>query len=246
MILCIDCGNSRIKWGLWSGAGWRAQGALAHGEVGQLATLTVDGPEVQKILFANVAGPALAAQIAALVAAAWPGRPLLTAASQSAAAGVRNGYRSPERLGVDRWCALLGAWARVRGTCLVVMAGTATTVDSLSADGFFPGGLILPGLELMRKSLARDTAGLPLAQGRHVAQPNCTDDAIISGCLEAQAGAIERAWRRLANPAAPCLLSGGAAGLIGPALEIPWQGVDNLVLDGLATLASEPVPPLAG
>ncbi len=239
MILCIDCGNSRIKWGLRAAAGWWAQGVLAHGEVGQLAALTVDWPDVQKILLANVAGPALAARIADVVAAAWPGRPLLTAASCAAAAGVRNGYQQPERLGVDRWCALLGAWAKVRGCCLVVMAGTATTVDSLNADGFFPGGLILPGLDLMRKSLARDTAGLPLAQGRYVAQPTCTDDAIVSGCLDAQAGAIERAWRRLDDPAAPCLLSGGAAAAIAPALTIPWQGVDNLVLEGLATLAGE-------
>ena len=83
------------------------------------------------------------------------------------------------------------------------------------------------------------SAGLPLAQGLYVAQPTCTDDAIVSGCLEAQAGAIERAWRRLGDPAAPCLLSGGAAAAIAPALTIPWQGVDNLVLEGLATLAGE-------
>ena len=235
MILCIDCGNSRIKWGVHAAGEWCARGALAHAEVAQLAALTVDWPEIGKILFANVAGPALAAA----VSEALGGRGIVTVRSSAAAAGVRNGYASPERLGVDRWCALIGAWSRVQGACLVVMAGTATTVDRLDAGGRFPGGLILPGLELMRKSLARDTAALPLAQGRHVPDPDCTGDAIVSGCLEAQAGAIERAWRRLGDAAAPCLLSGGAAAAIGPALTIPWQGVDNLVLEGLRRLADE-------
>ena len=76
------------------------------------------------------------------------------------------------------------------------MAGTATTIDSLDAAGTFLGGMILPGLDLMRRALARDTAGLAYADGQYAAQPRCTDDAIVTGCIEAQAGAIERAWTR--------------------------------------------------
>ena len=156
----------------------------------------------------------------------------------AAAGGVVNLYKEPARLGVDRWCALIGARSLVSGPCLVVMAGTATTIDTLDGEGRFCGGLILPGLELMRRSLARDTAALPLAAGRHAPWPRCTDDAITSGCLEAQAGAIERAFARLPGNAS-CLLSGGAAGAIAEHLGVPHRQVGNLVLDGLLELAGE-------
>jgi type III pantothenate kinase len=184
----------------------------------------------------------------------WPGRtvaagihqalrawkPLISEVKAGAAYGdVSNGYENPERLGVDRWCALLGARGLTAKPCLVVMAGTATTIDTLDGTGRFLGGLILPGVDLMRRSLASDTAALPLAQGQHAAYPRNTDDAIVSGCLEAQAGAIERAYARIVNePEASCLLSGGAAQMLAPHLRIPYQLVDNLVLDGLARLGA--------
>ena len=118
------------------------------------------------------------------------------------------------------------------------MAGTATTIDTLDAGGRFRGGLILPGLDLMRRALARDTAALPLASGEHEAYPRNTDDAIISGCLEAQLGAIERAFMRIAGaPDSLCLLSGGAAQMLAPQLNIPHRLIDNLVLEGLARQA---------
>jgi type III pantothenate kinase len=116
------------------------------------------------------------------------------------------------------------------------MAGTATTVDTIDGDGRFLGGLILPGLDLMRRSLAQDTAALPLAAGKYSVHPRCTDDAITSGCIEAQVGAIVRAVARLGN-GATCLLSGGAAGVIGEHLGVPHRQVANLVLEGLLQLA---------
>jgi type III pantothenate kinase len=126
------------------------------------------------------------------------------------------------------------------------MAGTATTVDTLAGDGRFLGGLILPGLDLMRRALARDTAALPLAAGKYSAYPRCTDDAIISGCIEAQAGAIERACARL-DPGALCLLSGGAASTIGEHLKVPHRLIANLVLEGLLRLAvADPAVHAAG
>ena len=156
----------------------------------------------------------------------------------AAAGGVVNLYENPARLGVDRWCALIGAHHLSPGPCVAVMAGTATTIDTLDGAGRFLGGLILPGLELMHRALARDTAALPLAAGHYAAYPRCTDDAITAGCLEAQAGAIARAVARLAGAA--CLLSGGAAAAMGQHLGIAHRHVDNLVLEGLLRLAGEP------
>ena len=87
------------------------------------------------------------------------------------AAGVRNGYARPAQLGADRWAALVGAWNQERRPCLVVNAGTALTIDVLLEDperpghGYFAGGCILPGFDLMRGALNRHTAQLPLAEG---------------------------------------------------------------------------------
>lgn len=235
MILCLDSGNTRLKWGLHDGVQWQGQGALLQAEIGRLGELAGQWPAVERAVLANVAGPAAAAAIRQALAG-WV-TDLHEVASVPQAAGVTNGYHEPARLGVDRWCALVGARHLHAGPCLVVMAGTATTIDSLDATGNFLGGLILPGLDLMRRALARDTAALPLAEGEHVPYPRSTGDAIVSGCLEAQAGAIERAYARL--PAGGrCLLSGGNAEHLAPCLAIPHALQPNLPLEGLRWLAA--------
>ncbi|NJD26001.1 MAG: type III pantothenate kinase [Betaproteobacteria bacterium] len=238
MILCLDSGNSRIKWALHDGAGWVADGAVAQGEAGALTALAANWPKPERVLLANVAGVAAADAIRAALAP-WAAR-FLEVASAARGAGVENLYDVPGRLGVDRWCALAGARALTAGTCLVVLAGTATTVDALAADGRFLGGLILPGVDLMRRALARDTAALPLAEGSRTDWPRRTEDAITSGCLEAQTGAIERAWHRLGGQG-ECLLAGGAAPALAPLLDLPVRHVPLLVMEGLLRLGVDAV-----
>lgn len=236
MILCIDSGNTRVKWGLREADRWLSDGALPQAEAGQLGERLGHLPPPDRIMVANVAGQAAAAAIEAAVSP-WRER-LFFIQPAAEGGGVRNGYAEPARLGADRWCALIGARHLAQSDCLVVGAGTATTIDTLAADGTFPGGLILPGFDLMRQALARNTAGLPLARGRHEAFPRHTDDAIFSGCLEAQLGAVERAFARIAGrPGAHCLVFGGAAPLLVEHLRLPCRRVDTLVLDGLFHLA---------
>jgi type III pantothenate kinase len=178
-----------------------------------------------------VAGKAIRRRIEAL--AAGLGRPLDWLTSSAAACGVSNGYDNPGQLGADRWAALIGARSLHAGAAIVVMAGTATTIDALDGDGRFRGGLILPGLALMRAALARNTADLPHAAGHYRPLPTNTDDAIVSGAIHATLGAIER-MRATLGMDTLCLLSGGAAGKLAPHLELPLRQVDNLVLEGLA------------
>lgn len=235
-LLVIDCGNTRLKWGLRDGAAWAGQGALS---VARLDSLTV---RAERIVACNVAGDQAGAAIESL--AARMVAPLHWVRAQSAHGGVTNGYEHPDQLGADRWAALIGARHSHAGPCLVVTAGTATTVDLLSAAGDFLGGLILPGVELMQQALARGTAQLPLAEGRFAWQPRRTVDAIRSGCLQAQTGAVERMFRQIAaHPGALCLLGGGAADSFADLLEIPLRRTDNLVLTGLGTVATLPAPP---
>jgi type III pantothenate kinase len=238
LLLCIDSGNTRLKWGVHDGQGWRQRGALQQAEVSQLAAQLHAFPELQDVAISHVAGETVAAGLeAALAALGLNGRFL---ASSPEAAGVRNGYREPERLGVDRWCALVGARGLCPGAVLVVSAGTATTIDSLDAEGRFLGGLILPGFDLMRGALARGTAQLPLAAADYNPWPGHTQQAIVSGCIEAQVGAIERAYRRLAALAGEtrCLLTGGAAPYLIDALAVPHEQRDDLVLEGVRRLAA--------
>jgi type III pantothenate kinase len=238
MMLCLDAGNTRLKWGLRNAAGWRATGAVAHADIAALAPQLPEKPE--RILACNVAGPAVAAAIEAL--AARLAVPLAWFSSSAAAGGVANGYDTPAQLGADRWAALLGARVLHAGPAVVVMAGTATTVDVLAVDGRFRGGLILPGLELMRRALAHNTADLPEARGCYRDCPTNTDDAIVGGAVHATLGAIERTARHAFGVSLPAdflvLLSGGAADALAPHLELPLRRVDNLVLEGLARCAA--------
>ncbi|MHB1360599.1 MAG: type III pantothenate kinase [Rhodocyclaceae bacterium] len=230
MILCLDAGNTRLKWGLWDGQAWRGRGVLAHAESVQLIDALPEKPS--RVLACNVAGELAAARIEALAASLAV--PLDWFRSSLAAGGLSNGYDSSTQLGADRWAALLGARSLHDGPALVVMAGTATTIDALDANGVFRGGLILPGLELMRQALARNTAGLPVARGAFRELPTNTDDAIVSGCIAATLGAIERMARQLDGGNLLCLISGGAAAALLPHLQLPLRHVDNLVLVGLA------------
>lgn len=232
MILCLDAGNTRLKWGLREGRAWRGQGVLALDDHDGIAALL---PAVsENILACNVAGEAVAQRIADIAAAY--GVPLEWFRSSAVCCGVTNGYDNPAQLGADRWAALVGARGLHAGNALVVMTGTATTIDVLDADGKFRGGLILPGLELMQRSLAHNTAGLPEAHGVYRPIPTNTDDAIASGTLQATLGAIERMCRPMSADFL-CLLSGGAADALVPHLKLPLRRVDNLVLEGLARAA---------
>ncbi len=238
MILAVDCGNSRLKWGLHDNGSWRRTGTVPVSGLARLEKSWKRLAPADKVVVANVAGPSARKRLETIFAR----RSMVPAwvKAKRHECGVTNGYGQAGQLGPDRWAALIGAWAILRGPCLVVTAGTATTVDFLRGDGRFVGGAILPGLEIMKRSLARDTAGLRLARGRFSAEPRNTADAIETGCLLAQAGAIERAFATMEHGAA-CVLAGGAARRIARHLSIPVRLVDNLVLEGLVRIAEDAV-----
>jgi type III pantothenate kinase len=236
MRLLIDAGNTRIKWAWVDKETWLQGGALPVERAGELAQQFAGLQEVRQVWVSNVAGEEVEQQLRAACA---PARPRFIAA-QEAQCGVRNGYPSPAQLGSDRWAALIAAWHLVRGACLVVNSGTATTVDALSARGEFIGGLILPGVELMQRSLGGATARLPVAPaGAYAPFPLNTADAIYSGALQASCGAIERQHALLNDSGAPVVLSGGAALVLRDRLNVPLRIVDNLVLQGLLLIAQE-------
>ncbi len=255
MLLLVDAGNTRIKWALVEAGkrgadalgSWISSGMVAREEILQLGA-TWRGARVVRVLVSNVAGQSVrdSLQQALLHALGPKPIPIEWFGSQPELGGVRNSYRNPAQLGCDRFASAIGAYALFTGKALIVATcGTATTLDAVTADGVFLGGMILPGLGLMATSLARNTAQLPqVAQHIEITQPfaDNTDDAIVSGCIAAQVGAIERAFAAHAQQfgAVHCVLSGGAAAMIAPYLSVPHDRVDNLVLLGLHAVALQP------
>jgi type III pantothenate kinase len=253
MLLLVDAGNTRIKWaavdpGHPTAAGqWTHFGMVARADIDTLAPVW-QALGISHAVLSNVAGTALHDELEQALSHALGLSPVphVWFKSQAELAGLRNAYRDPQQLGCDRFASAIGARALYPDKPLmIVTCGTATTIDCVSADGVFTGGMILPGLGTMAASLASKTAQLPqlahVPQAVEIVHPfaDNTTDAIVSGCINAQAGAVERAMTlyRTQHPAAHCLLSGGAALVISPHLSIPHDKVDNLVLIGLQTVA---------
>lgn len=243
MILCLDAGNTRLKCGLHDGQAWRWQQAFGYDALAELTNLlstlfSVPPYELQRMtprhmVACNVAGAAVRLQIEQL--AQQLAIPLTWLESTSAGFGVRNGYDHPAQLGADRWAGLIAARALSLEASIIVQAGTATTIDLLDAEGVFRGGFILPGLTLMRQSLARNTEQLADVSGHFSMLPTNTSDAVTSGALSATLGAIER--MRGVHDVGQCILSGGAAADLLPHLAAPIRQVDHLVLEGLLQAA---------
>lgn len=236
MILLIDAGNTRIKWSLFDDGIRVDQGALEHAEACKLGSIAQAHAGLAQAYGTNVAGASVGEAIELALHGASVTLEWLQVTPHCC--DVHNLYDNPTQLGADRWAALIGARSLHRDACLVVTAGTATTVDVLDEAGQFCGGLILPGENLMRRSLADNTAQLALADGRFTCTPRNTADAIVSGCLSAQIGAIQLMYQRIGHePNALCLLNGGGAARLEPLLTIPFKRTDNLVLTGLSVVA---------
>ena len=248
--LAVDIGNTRLKWALYAapmpGAAMLAHGAVFLEAIDELAeTQWKDLAPPSSMLGSFVAGEGIRRRAEEQLEI-WDVEPRWVVSSAQAG-GVINGYDHPNRLGVDRWVALIGARHRIlaRGAprpILVVMVGTAVTVDALDTEGKFLGGLILPGFGLMLRALEMGTAGLKAPTGEAVDFPTNTSDALMSGGSDAIAGAVERMHRKLAKrtgEAPVVLMSGGAAVKLASLTELPIEMVETLIFDGLLHLQAK-------
>lgn len=250
MQLLIDIGNTRLKWAVISRAQspdgvplFLHQGSVSHAEMLTLKAQWAVLP-IARVLVSNVAGEQVEHELTLLLAScttALKAERFMSSAEQS---GLKNAYRQPNQLGSDRFASAIGAHALFpMRALLVVTCGTATTVDAVSHDGIFIGGMILPGLQLMAHSLAKNTAQLPqVAESLSIHQlfADNTDQAIVSGCINAQVGAIARAYEalhKMHQQPVSCVISGGAAPYLLAHLPMPVEHVENLVLTGLSVVA---------
>ncbi len=132
---------------------------------------------------ASVASPAVSQVLADALARRT--RSVVQVRTQAEACGVRIAYAQPQRLGVDRFLALLGAHRHHPGAALLCGVGTALTLDLLDAGGVHRGGRIAPSPTVMREALHGRASQLPVDGGVFSAASPFADDtgdALASGC----------------------------------------------------------------
>ncbi|OZA28664.1 MAG: type III pantothenate kinase [Hydrogenophilales bacterium 17-61-9] len=235
--LLLDAGNTRLKWAVVEGGIWLAQGSTPYRD---LSALTPILEPHASCYIASVVRTQHEAQMIALLAPYSIAPVWLTTESQFA--DVTNTYLHPRQLGVDRWMGLLASRQRSHAATLVVSAGTAMTVDALSAEGTFLGGLIVPGMAMMQRALQQGTAHVADVDGVWQTFPRMTADAVQSGIIAALCGAIQRQYAYLAGVAGmppDVILTGGDAETLLPFLDLRVEYVPMLVLEGMERVTRE-------
>lgn len=248
--LALDVGNTRLKWAHYAapvvGSPVLAHGAVFLENIDKLADEEWRGlPTPSHILGCIVAGDAVKRRVEEQMEL-WDVLPRWVVSSAQEA-GVTNGYDHPARLGADRWVAMIGARHRllgrgIRKPCVVVMVGTAVTVEAIDASGRFLGGIILPGHGIMLRALESGTAGLHVPTGEVKDFPTNTSDALTSGGTFAIAGAVQRMVEnttRHCGEAPECIMTGGAGWKMAPSMSVNVELVESLIFDGLLEIAAQ-------
>ncbi len=241
-MLVVDIGNSRIKWAAVVSRSLEDHGAANYsGEA--LDTLLDDAwrdlPPPASITYCSVAASASGDVLERWAQQRW-GVDCRRVHTVASGFGVRCAYARPESLGADRWAALVACWHKHARAACIVDCGTAITVDAISEKGEHLGGVILPGVVLMRHALASRAEGIPaeISQNRDVFSKS-TADAVAAGTVYAAAAAVDRvvAEMEASLPAGSArILTGGDMEALEPLVAAAFTREPHLVLHGLAVI----------
>lgn len=242
MKLLIDAGNTRIKWCWYDGEDLPLDYESAEYEdLEEQGAVLFEGPgpDTDDILICNVAGDDTEAQFNSIFDE-WSIKPryFLT---QTSCCGVTNAYQQPDKLGVDRWMALIGAWTNHQQAACIVDCGTAVTIDVINENGQHLGGMIVPGMELMQESLVDQTSGIFVEEATEMPAHTTllaqdTVSAIAAGSLYALVALIERVRQDIEKELdvdLPLYISGGDADLIEPLLGCESNYEPMLIFQGM-------------
>lgn len=238
MRLLIDAGNTRIKWAVASN---NVDDILARGVIGgDWSELASFEASVETAWISCVASDAVLEKISLEIKRLFDVEPSIATVS-SHAAGMANDYESLDQLGVDRWVAALGARVLVgSGALIVIDVGTAVTIDMVSSDNHFKGGVILPGFTIMHDSLLGRTAGIKSNRSKvtSVIGKN-TRDCVNAGVEYGLIGAVDRIISEMCvGVSSPRLLvmGGGAEAIVaGSKFKIELQS--DMIFNGLMLLS---------
>ena len=238
--LLIDVGNTRIKWMYTSADGLSEERSLPRDDAGFDHQLRcIDTKRVQGIWVSCVAHAAVNVSIREWAMLRNLAEPQFVQ-SPADAFGLRNAYKTPDRLGVDRWLAMLGARQITESALCVIDAGTALTLDVVDASGQHLGGLIVPGLQLMQRSLLNNTGQILMDQpGQMVSLGTNTTEAVQSGTHQALAALIDTKVTALQfeTPDLQVFITGGDVGTLLPMLKSSVQHQPDLIFRGMQVYA---------
>lgn len=251
--LLLDVGNTRVKWARVRSGLYEFSGAVTLDGLSVESFLQQVWPDQEKpalVVISSVADSDWMRMLRFCIANNWS-TSALEVVSEAKKDGLTNGYLQAQRLGVDRWCALLGAWKAQSTAVCVIDAGTALTMDVVNNGGEHLGGLIVPGLVMMRQCLATSTAkvGMQMTQdaqddGKVVSGllGRNTTQAVVGGALWTLAAGVDRlraqAYDLVGGPMR-CVITGGDAQQLLPLLSGEWQWTPDLVLRGLLAYAGD-------
>ena len=246
MKLLVDIGNSSIKWCIESADGLQGFRSLPY-DISILNNLLdaewsrLDTPE--KIIVSNVAGQAVMNSINSISDKYWNVRPEYVSVS-ARACGVKNGYRDIRQLGTDRWAAVIAAWQIYKKAACVVDCGTAMTIDAVSPAGEYLGGLIVPGPELMQRSLSVKTDALEVVTDFLETDEfsDNTEQGQYSGCILSLVALIEHMFghmRKVFGNDPAGVASGSGFVLVEGLLTNNFEYHEDLVLKGLSFLSGD-------
>jgi len=242
MNLLVDIGNTRLKWVVQQSGNLDSFGALVHNQEGFPATLIAAWQLLAQpdcIYIACVSSTELKKLLTSIIRQLWPSCLIQEIHTKKYSHGVSNAYFNPEKLGVDRWLAMLGAFEHYSAPFCVVDFGTAITLDVIDKQGQHLGGMIMPGLTLLKKSLSKGTEDLSFCSETHKqGLANYTQAAIYNGSLYAVKGFIEAGLMQTAQTSR-LILTGGDADFLADTLKLDAVVDAELVFKGMALLSSE-------
>lgn len=243
MLLLIDAGNTRIKCLLLNGSDLKAEVYFASNDyVAGMNSWLMGVKGLGRIVVSNVIGKefedwlTLQCRGLGLVVPEFP-------KTATMKLGVSLSYEDHSRFGIDRYLAMAAAYELVGGSVLVVDCGTAVTVDAVDENGMHRGGVIMPGIEMMKHALMLKTKEIDEedAEGIDVFA-HSTSAGVSSGVLMAVVGGIREVLERqsgLINSESQCLITGGSSGVVTEYLGLPCRVCHNLVFDGLKMFAKQ-------
>jgi type III pantothenate kinase len=237
LILDLDIGNTRCKWRL-RGPGCSSSGAVALEDLIAGALSVQLNSKVRRVRIASVRGEPIRQSVEQWCLNCFHIAPEF-AVSERYCAGVTNSYADSHRLGVDRWLAMLAAYAEIKSSFCVIDCGSAITADLVDNDGRHIGGYISPGLNMMRNSLRRDTDRVKLETlPESLDQEPGTDTlhAVVAGTTLAAVGMILQAIARCRDVSGQprTVITGGDGAELQKLLGVNSLLRPELVLDGLA------------
>ena len=236
MNVLVDIGNTRIKWCMDENGSIGTVHAIEHKKefIGQIEQNWLNQNTPELLAISSVANKEIYTQIVELAKKLWPEIKVVIAKTSASFGLVSNAYQQADRLGIDRWLGLIALHHYYPGNSCIISCGTAITVDYLNKKGQHLGGMISPGLQLMRKSLCKGASDLPyIDQHYPVAPADSTESAIYAGTIFAATGLIEKSINKFEH-CKKIVLTGGDAQVIAQHLAVKSIIETDFVLKGLS------------